>query len=247
MLQEFQDLGINLLAASISFGAGLSATELRRRWRSRSSRAFWKPFADGEFRVVTPVHRHDDLTIDKSEWLGQNDLAALLTLQGAAGSLRIPAQSIRPASRLNDEDWRSNLILIGGPSTNTVTGAALERLRVGVGFGSLGEPLSGRPEVHDRQTGRTWSLANTPAGNTVRTDHGIVVRAASPFNSQKTVLVIAGATSYGTAGAARLCESSTFLDHPAVRSGDPFEAVCSVDIAGGAPREVQVMLVRPLS
>ncbi|MFE3028608.1 hypothetical protein [Nocardia tengchongensis] len=39
----------------------------------------------------------------------------------------------------------------------------------------------------------------------------------------------------GTAGAAMLCQQREFLDDPVVRSGDPFEAVCSVDIAGGAP------------
>ncbi|MFI2473321.1 hypothetical protein [Nocardia xishanensis] len=247
MLQEFQDVGINLVATAIAYGAGISTTRIHSRWRTRSSRAFWKPFADGGFRIIAPAHRHDDLTIDRSEWLGHNDLIALFTLQDAIRTVGIPTLLVRPASRLNDEDWRSNLVLIGGPSTNTVTKDALARMQVNVGFGSRAVPSADRPDVHDRQTDRTWSFAYAPESDAVRTDHGILIRATSPFNSRKTILILAGATSYGTAGAARLCQSSEFLDHPAVRSGGPFEAVCSVDVAGGGPREVEAVLVRSLT
>ncbi|MBF6476511.1 MULTISPECIES: hypothetical protein [Nocardia] len=246
-MQELQDLGINLLAAGIAFGVGLSSNQARNRWRTRSTRAFWKPYANGEFRVITPIHQvGEDQTIERAEWVGLGDVIALVTLQDAVSALGIDKLVVRPSNRLNDDDWRSNLILIGGPWTNTVTGDALARLDINVGFGSLAQPSTELADVHDVQSSRTWSRVRTPDGKRTRTDYGIVVRAISPFNARRTILILAGGTAFGTAGAAMLCQKAELLDHPAVRSGGPFEAVCAVDVAGGAPREVEAVLVRTL-
>ncbi|WP_327097124.1 hypothetical protein OIE68_45925 [Nocardia vinacea] len=247
-MQELQDLGINLLAAGIAFGVGLSSNQARNRWRTRSTRAFWKPYANGEFRVITPIHQvGEDQTIERTEWVGLGDVVALVTLQDAVSTLGIDKLVVRPSNRLNDDDWRSNLILIGGPGTNAVTADALARLNLNVGFGSLAQPSRERSAVYDRQSGQTWSRVRTPDGKKTRTDHGFVVRAISPFNARRTILILAGGTAFGTAGAAKLCQKAEFLDHPAVRSGGPFEAVFSVDVAGGAPREVEAVLVRTLA
>ncbi|WP_280270415.1 hypothetical protein [Nocardia wallacei] len=246
-MQELQDLGINLLAAGIALGVGLSSNQARSRWRTRSTRSFWKPFANSGFRVITPIHQVGEVqTIERTEWVGLGDVVALVTLQETVSALGISKLVVRPSNRLNDDDWRSNLILIGGPGTNALTADALARLNVNVGFGSLAPPSRERSAVHDRQSGQTWSRIRTPDGKKTRTDHGVVVRASSPFNVSSTILILAGGTAFGTAGAARLCQKAEFLAHPAVRSGGPFEAVFSVDVAGGAPREVEAVLVRAL-
>ncbi|MEV0466529.1 hypothetical protein AB0I30_23775 [Nocardia tengchongensis] len=246
-MQQLQDLGINLLAAIIAFGVGLSTSQIRDRWRTRSTRRFWKPYANSEIRVITAVHRPGDpQVIDRSEWVGLGDVVALITLQEAAGALGTAKVVVRPPHRLNDEDWRSDLILIGGPSTNSVTEDALTRLPITVGYGSMDQPPTRSSTLRDKQTGTVWAVVRTADGARIRTDHGVVIRAVSPFNRRRTVLILAGGTALGTAGAAMLCQQQEFLDHPVVRSGDPFEAVCSVDIAGGAPREVETILIRPL-
>ncbi|MFE3796424.1 hypothetical protein [Nocardia tengchongensis] len=238
-VQQLQDSKINLLAAIIAFGVGLSTSQIRGRWRTRSTRRFWKPYASSEIRVITAVHRPGDpQVIDRSEWVGLGDVVALITLQEAAGALGTAKVVVRPPHRLNEEDWRSDLILIGGPSTNSVTEDALTRLPITVGYGSMDQPPTRSSTFRDKQTGTVWAV--------VRTADGARIRAVSPFNRRRTVLILAGGTALGTAGAAMLCQQREFLDHPVVRSGDPFEAVCSVDIAGGAPREVETILIRAL-
>ncbi|MFF0613832.1 hypothetical protein ACFYUD_34730 [Nocardia tengchongensis] len=164
-VQQLQDLGINLLAAIIAFGVGLSTGQIRDRWRTRSTRRFWKPYANSEIRVITAVHRPGDpQVIDRSEWVGLGDVVALITIQEAAGALGTAKVLVRPPHRLNDEDWRGDLILIGGPSTNSVTEDALTRLPITVGYGSMDQPPTRSSTLRDKQTGTVWAVVRTADG-----------------------------------------------------------------------------------
>ncbi|MFF2786644.1 hypothetical protein ACFVT6_07715 [Streptomyces sp. NPDC058049] len=71
-------------------------------------------------------------------------------------------------------------------------------------------------------------------------DQGILIRAANPFNPARNVIILAGSLGFGTSAAAQLLAGPELLAHPIAAAGHPFEAVFSVEIAGGTPQRIEL-------
>ena len=93
----------------------------------------------------------------------------------------LPDLKVKLDTEANAEDLKSNLILIGGPIVNTVTGRINNKL-----------------PVHFEQE-KNWAVYSSLSKKRYFSDEtGIVVKAKNPFNQKKCVLLIAGKRYAGT-------------------------------------------------
>lgn len=128
-LKILGDLMTNLLAATIGFTAGWLRLTIRRLVRLRRARRFWKPFMDGELRLVLAVFNEPDhIEWERSGVAGVGDVVALTEIEQHLRSTRLADYEISYAHQLRGEHLRSNLVLIGGADSNRVTREVMDRL-----------------------------------------------------------------------------------------------------------------------
>jgi hypothetical protein len=136
-----------------------------------------------------------------------------------------------------------NLILIGGPDGNRVTGEVITRTG---GTLSLVSPDGEPPFVLDSANGKQYRPERLQDRGSF-SDYGLVVLAPNPFNPKTHVLVVAGLYGYGSWAGARLVTQEDFARNDLVVSGTPFEAMFTVDVVDQTPQHVSLMTMRPLS
>ncbi|MBI2663822.1 S-layer protein [Candidatus Woesearchaeota archaeon] len=97
----------------------------------------------------------------------------------------VPKLYVKLDTEVQEQELKGNhLILIGGPIVNKVTGAVNQKL----------------PIRFDKA--ENWSIRSTVSDSVYPSDEsGIIVKAKSPFNSEKSVLVVAGKRYSGTRAA----------------------------------------------
>ncbi|MBI2141580.1 S-layer protein, partial [Candidatus Woesearchaeota archaeon] len=97
----------------------------------------------------------------------------------------VPKFYVKLDTDAREEDLRNNnLILVGGPVVNRVTWMANPKL----------------PVRFDRE--QHWAIHSTISDSTYPTDEsGIIVKTKSPFNPDKSILVVAGKRYFGTRAA----------------------------------------------
>ncbi len=171
---------------------------------------------------------------DHAEMVDRGDLLAAVELQAQLGS----AVRLVEAEALTEDEVRSDLILIGGPDGNSLTGTVLERLD---GVLSLGFAEHGSA-VYDRKSGFAASPRYDDAGEP-RVDYGLVVRAANPFAPETAeVVVVAGCGSHGTAAAAE-----AFDQAEALGGYRHFEALVETTVFRGSHRDTFVREARGIA
>ena len=93
----------------------------------------------------------------------------------------IPSLNVRLDTEIREEDLKNNLILIGGPVVNTVTGKINSKL----------------PIRFDKKN--NWTIVSDLSGKTYHSDEtGIIVKIKNPFNTKKYILLVAGKRYAGT-------------------------------------------------
>lgn len=96
----------------------------------------------------------------------------------------VPQSNVRLDTEATEADTKNNLILIGGPIVNRVTGLVNSKL-----------PVKFDKDNH-------WAIKSAISGNSYPSDEvGIVVKAKNPLNPDKSILVIAGKRHSGTRAA----------------------------------------------
>lgn len=156
------------------------------------------------------------------------DLDALFELHGHLRAAN-PACDVRirtPAEVMVD-DFTTHLVLLGGVDWNPVTAELLQHLDVPVrqparesedttgGFEVEGSVFA--PTVHERD-GREVLVE----------DVAYFLRAANPFNEERTVTVCNGMYARGTLGVVRALTDARFRDRNTAYLRDRFDRTCSV-------------------
>ena len=150
---------------------------------------------------------------------GLGQLRALATI---APSLSRAYGSLERASIVLDQALggafhEADIISLGGAKNNAVTTDILESLR-----------RNGVPVPVSEPSSLSWPALSSPLyeaetrDGTVVKDYGMIVRARSPYQPRRTVVVLAGASTFGTAAAAR-----HFVERCAFVSGDFAAIVCA--------------------
>jgi len=96
----------------------------------------------------------------------------------------VPSLNVKLDTEVQEQDLKKNLILIGGPIVNKVTGRINDNL----------------PVRFDRDT--KWSIKSTITNKIYPNDEiGIIVLTKNPFNREKDILLVAGKRFSGTRAA----------------------------------------------
>ncbi len=93
----------------------------------------------------------------------------------------VPDLNVKLDTEVRTEDLDNNLIIVGGPVINTITGRINSKM-----------PIS-----FDKE--KNWAITSKISGKAYHSDEtGIIVKMQNPFNRKKKVLVIAGKRYAGT-------------------------------------------------
>ena len=159
--------------------------EAHKLFNVKSGSAFLEPFIkDGQLNALIIVGSPDphgpEKARSKDGYYGM-DLALFL---GTFLSY-VPKFYVKLDTDAREEDLKNNnLILIGGPVVNRVTWQVNPKL-----------PVRFDKDQH-------WAIHSTISDNNYPTDEsGLIVKAKSPFNPDKSVLVVAGKRYFGTRAA----------------------------------------------
>ncbi len=151
----------------------------------KKSSSFLEPFVkDGQLNALIIVGSPDphgpEKARSKDGYYGM-DLALFL------GTFLnyVPKFYVKLDTDARDEDMKNNnLILIGGPVVNRVTGLVNSKL-----------PVRFDEKQH-------WAIFSSVSENSYPTDEsGLVVKAKNPFNPDKSILLVAGKRYFGTRAA----------------------------------------------
>ncbi|MFI6037768.1 hypothetical protein ACIBBD_27030 [Streptomyces sp. NPDC051315] len=243
MSGSLHDLVINLSSAAIAFAAGWSFDRVRDVWRFRSVRGFWKQFATRDLKVVTSIFIKEEHYIwERSGLVGVGDVLALNELRQQLYRVGVSHLPLTPSHQLTGLERQGNLVLVGGPHSNQVTAEVMRRLPVTFSFGAV---ETHDANIYDALTGEVMRCV-MDSNDQLTVDQGLLIRATNPFNRERHVIILAGSFGFGTSAAARLLAGSDLLNNPVVAEGHPFEAVFSVEIAGGTPQQIELRKLRQL-
>jgi hypothetical protein len=265
-----------LLALSIAATAALLATRntniVARADSSKRIPAalqiFWKPFLGGPreplvifsnaafvgrpetgLRYVTPAKDSTEPIFD--HYTGVGEVLAVHDLDGLFESLNRHFVAKRGSLFSLDDAKNNDLIFVGSPSENLTLGEipstremVFQRLATGRRKGDLAIA-----NLHP-EPGEAAYFVATPATSTMTEDYAVI--ALTPgLNSSRSILVLAGTTTFGTQGAVEyVCHSSSVGDLLSRLSvspnGDmqPFEGVLRVKISHGVPVEAELVALR---
>jgi hypothetical protein len=166
---------------------------------------------------------------ERAGFAGLGDVEAYIRLKEQLRRIGVHNFNMGPGHDISSEHLRENLILIGGPHSNPISAAVMEKLPLTFSFGPAEGPNGKDAKIYDSKTGAVTDCRVSASGR-LKTDQGIIVRCANPFFEEKSVVMLAGSWGFGTTAATRLFESRDFLRHPIVNSNDSFEAVFTCDI-----------------
>jgi len=247
MFAPLQDLLINLAAAVIFFVCGLFAQRFISVFRRRVLRSFWAPLTRGTVRIAIGSFVEDEYyRRERAGFAGLGDIEAFVRLKSQLHLAGVRDYDLLPSHQVSAEQLRENLILIGGPHSNSVSDLIMRKMPCTFKFGPSDGPAGKDAKLYDsRQESFTDCL--TDGSGKLVSDQGLIIRCPNPFVQGKQVLILAGSWGFGTSAATQVIESRDFLNHPIIASNDPFEATFSCKIDQGMISDVLVEKVRRLN
>jgi hypothetical protein len=186
-------------------------------------------------RIPFPFTAPEKLVTTIRDAAGIARIHSLLQLGGKTENLRVLADN-----DLREEDWESNMILIGSPNSNTATGHVLRAydspIRFSADVTAIEERASGAAtggRTARRQRGAERAPGNQswragPGPNGVEVDYAMVVKLkVQRSKSQSVYLIIAGIGPTGTLGGCHYLEQN-LINLERRFGSDPFALLVSV-------------------
>jgi len=257
-----QDLAVNIIAAILVFGFGVSARSMLGLVRSRHGRKFWgaQIIRGRTYLFLGSFPRFNYL--EPSGFIGLGDSHAVHELATTLGMYGA-SFDIAYASKMVDGQQRENIILVGLDEVNSLIPVVFERIgsgfRVDPAAMTVEDLESGElyaPEWEEdilqgdspRDFDDSWFIAVGPDGKRsarrFRVDYGILIRASSPFAQDRKIFVIAGIYGFGTWAGARLPLDEHFLRLCARH--DDFECLYRVEVHQNQLLTISVVALRDL-
>lgn len=149
---------------------------------------------------LTLVGRPADATLAYGQLYGYADIDALLELHGHLRAAN-PTTSvfIRKASELRQGDYANHLVALGGVDWNALTRGTLPRLSPPIRqMSPSGDPKDAYFEIDDGESKRFH--ARLGKDGELLSDVGLLIRAPSPFDKDRTITVCCAMYSVGVRG-----------------------------------------------
>lgn len=149
---------------------------------------FLEPFiTNGKFNALIIIGSPEPHGSNKSR--GKDVFTIDLGLFFGAFLNHTPEFSTKLDTEVKEADLKNNLILIGGPGINIITGKVNSKLPIS--FQRVREKENWYSAFHSNISGKDYT----------EEEHAIIVKTKNPFDKTKDILVIAGRRSYGTRAA----------------------------------------------
>lgn len=193
---------------------------LRRLRRKRQAGAVWRNFLKDTLIIIGISQNEDFYAWEPSGLTGAGDIEAMMCVVQHLQSRHSSTYDIKIADNLEDDDWRQNLILIGGPSSNSAVNSLLPKMT-----NSLLFPNRYASEITILHSGRTeqprvsW---DPDRPHEVFEDYGAILFGDNPEAAGKKILFVAGGTGFGTRLAAARATTSDFLNKDLPSQGHSF-------------------------
>lgn len=212
----------------------------------------WRPFVHGQPRVVLGRFSQFE-EFEASGVLAVGDAVCLTELSSFTRSRYQLELPVTYADEMSGNDLSADLILVGGPDSNSVTGDVLRRVTTSLKVGSPTPTREPDPHgEHDRfelaiSSGATSTtfVPEYDAGKLVA-DHGAILRVTNPFDRRRKALLLFGCFGFGTWASGRCVCSEEFLSHPVVRTGADIECVVRAEVVRGVPQQPIICELREL-
>lgn len=243
------EIGLNAGIALLLYLVGLITPWIRSTYRYRQTRPFWRPLARSHVTLV--VGRHELHTWEPSGLIGVGDAKALEELGEYFRSARLPPFQVKFVDEIpRGQAPGGTLLCIGGPDTSLSDGefrliSDLWR-RAPTSF-SWGDSSQHELAIRDTRSGDYFEPAGFP--NEVTRDYALIVRTPNPYSQRETrdwVLLFAGCVGYGTWGAVQFATTPAFIEDARLAGADSFECLVAVEVANGAPGQIELVDVRRL-
>ncbi len=251
--------GHEIAQASLSSESDSAASAFRVFWQPflKSSEQPWVIFSNGAFvgrpesgmRYFDP--KRDSISQIWDHYTGVGEVLAIHELDQVFGGLRRKIRVKRGSLFSLDDAKNNDLIFVGSPSEN-LTLSDLPSMREFV-FQRLNDgPRKGDLAIVNtrRQTGEPRAFLASPSGMPITEDYAVVALMPG-LNPARSLMVLAGTTTFGTQAAVEFVSRQSSVEEllsklSASSPGDvkPFEAVVRVKIALGVPVGMELQAVR---
>ena len=203
----------------------------------------WVPFSLSDTRILLGQHPR----APAGETTGAMGTGDAIALGEVISILTILGADYEVVPDAKDTDLvNHNLVLIGGPGSNQTTKLISQRMKLPIWFkAKTGLLASFEPVIYD-SIGETEFTTVRDQDGRIETDVGLIVYAKNPFDTNKQLLILAGAWGAGTAGAARavIRQSETASRLFELQKA---EAVVSVPVVHGVAQFPNLVMCRGLN
>jgi hypothetical protein len=230
--------------AALASAATLAFVRVRRLRRNSRAGALWRSFTQDAV-IVIGVSPYEGLyKWDLSGLIGAGDVEAMMSLSQHLKSLYSDQCPEKMPNQLEDADWRKNLILIGGPSSNLAVSDLIPKVSSAIIF-----PNRSPDEITLIHHGRSDSLDvrwNPDDLNEPAKDYGMILFADNPRAVGKKLLFVAGGTGVGTRLAAVRAISPDFLAQDLPKQGNSFVETFTFSVVRGVASQPQKSFISDL-
>ncbi len=238
---------IGLLTTFVGFALGFTWHVSRRKLTYWRARHFWRPFVSGDLKIVVGRFKDFD-TFEASGLVGVGDMQAAAEVVSFFDDLGLrrlgSAIDIVYHDQLAGNLYAANLVCIGGPDANQVTERILKNIHHTI------ELESGVISIRDTRTGEIYEPNREHDRDNreiVVLDYGLLIQAPNPFDSHRSVMIVAGGYGYGTWAGVKLARSPQFLHSELASKGQAIECLYRTEIIREVPQKPEVVLVRQIS
>jgi hypothetical protein len=230
--------------AALVSAATLASIRVRRLRRNSRAGALWRNFTQDTVIVIGVIPYEGLYEWDLSGLIGAGDVEAMMALSQHLKSLQSDQCPEKMPNQLEDADWRKNLILIGGPSSNLVVNDLISEVSNSIIF-----PNRSPDEITLIHHGRSDSLDvhwNPNDLSEPAKDYGMILFADNPRAAGKKLLFVAGGTGVGTRLAAVRAISPDFLAQDLPRRGNSFAETFKFSVVRGVASQPQKSFITGL-
>ena len=176
---------------------------------TRTISHFWDPYFENKTTIVIGTYYSEKAKAwEASTLMGTGDALALGIVLAALNQRGIKNYSIVPTYNFTGDRYQDNLILIGGPDTNTITHEFYRKINSRIKFGN--------PDLHeipyyDSELKKYYSPVKDKNSNVSR-DYGLMFKFPNQYNPESQVMILAGCHGFGTCAAAQVLESDKMIE-----------------------------------